>query len=312
MNESVGPQKSLAQALRPSRAEVVAAKVKVLDHLADKDCADRAELMAVVSETHDHGWPRDQPLEWPPKGDLRDYQPVRSRRTAMAVLEALAGLEWAGMVEPVTHDQAAYGSGLGHWRVRVSPRPGRIESIQVAAIEPLTASRYRLSDRYTGDGQLVTLDPDLYLDGLEHLTIDRRITRSLTEAVRAYRAGLHLAAANMLGAALEGIWIQTAASLSNPSRQLADALEQPRPSVASVQGALVAMIEEDHRILALELAPHAGLVREIRNFGMHLRGQDDEHLEGYFTEDTVAALIMSTRRHLEHLNDAIGRITGGT
>lgn len=303
-------QDALATAVVPSRAEIVTAKQQVLEHLDGETAVDRSELVTLVSGLENPSyWPRDEIVSWPSETPLEDHPRIRGRRLAHAAIEALAELEHAGMVQSVTSDAAAYGNGLGDWTIMTSDRPGRRTGTRVREVIPLTGPRYRLAPRAIGDGgRLLTLDVDMYLSGLEEIAVDARAARSLIESLDAYQAGLHLAAASLLGSTVEGVWMHTAERLTNPSSDLRDALDRSRPSVAAVQAALIEMIRSVDRIAAAELAPHAGLVREIRNYGLHLAQEVDEHLDGYFTEDVVASLFMSTRRHLEILDAAVAQL----
>lgn len=306
----MGYHEALMAAVVPSRAEIVAAKGQILAHLTDAEGAvDRDALVRIVTGGENpRSWPRGEVISWPSETPLEDHPLIHVRRQAHAAIEALAELEHAGIIQPVTTDAAAYGS-IGGWTVKVSPRPGATTGATIKSDLPLTGPRHRLSRRArTDDGQLLTLDVDLYLSGLASISVDDRVIRTLTEAIDAYRGRLYLAAASLLGSAVEGVWMHTAQDLEQPSRGLQDAVGRQPPSIAAVQDALIEMIEPVHRYAPKELAPHAGLIRDIRNYGLHLGQEADEHLDGYFTEDTVAALFMSTRRHLEILDESISRI----
>jgi len=58
-----------------------------------------------------------------------------------------------------------------------------------------------------------------------------------------------------------------------------------------------------------ELHAHAGVLRRIRNYGLHPRESADELVEGYFTEEGCGLLLMTARRYLRLLSEGIAGAT---
>ena len=56
-----------------------------------------------------------------------------------------------------------------------------------------------------------------------------------------------------------------------------------------------------------ELVSHGSFLRDLRNYGVHPRGERSDDLEALFTEEACGLLIMSTRRYLLRLQEAVQR-----
>jgi hypothetical protein len=56
-----------------------------------------------------------------------------------------------------------------------------------------------------------------------------------------------------------------------------------------------------------ELQAQAALLRQLRNYGVHPRSEESDHLERYFTDSGAAILLMETHTYLNRLATAVAR-----
>lgn len=131
--------------------------------------------------------------------------------------------------------------------------------------------------------------------------LTRRTTRTLGEALAAARRGLYQSALTLLGAVSEGAWYVVGEALRGRSTVLADSLD--REATAQVQRLVrdeLATVRRQ-RSAAGELYAHASYLRDIRNYGIHAGGEEEESLEHAFTESATALIVLETQRHLVRL-----------
>ena len=54
-----------------------------------------------------------------------------------------------------------------------------------------------------------------------------------------------------------------------------------------------------------ELHAQAALLRQLRNYGVHPRPDETDHLDRYFSDSGAALLLMETYTYLTRLSDAL-------
>lgn len=148
------------------------------------------------------------------------------------------------------------------------------------------------------------LDADVFAADLSDLQLDPRTIRCLQECLVAYRRGLYLAAASLLGAAVEGAWYTVAEQLREQEPRLVKPLNLNETT--KVQRLVAERLGAEHQ----ELLAHAGFMRDVRNYGIHPRPAEREQLERYFTEETCAYLILTSYHHLRRLGDLAEQLRG--
>jgi len=119
----------------------------------------------------------------------------------------------------LTYNLPGYSAGV---RIEVN-RPGVLSDV------------VRLPHRLRQQG-LWGIEADVFITDLAPLGLDPRTERSLREAIESYRRGVFLAAASLLGAAVEGAWYAAAQRL----RPTVPAVDQLADSdrTAQLQGAV--------------------------------------------------------------------------
>lgn len=147
---------------------------------------------------------------------------------------------------------------------------------------------------------------DLFLDGLEDLGLTDQTRQIADETLQAYRRGLYIGSASLLGALSEGAWYSLGERLRGVSGKLDEALDKDATAVVQKQ------LADRMRDAVTGTAPdevfsQATLLRELRNFGVHPRVAPRADLMEYFTEEGCGLLIMTTRRYLQKLSDIARR-----
>ncbi|MGI5127474.1 hypothetical protein ACQEVB_11750 [Pseudonocardia sp. CA-107938] len=290
----------LIAAVTPSPADVLIAKRIAFDLLEQRTRLDIDGLFThlcqqagVDSHTgnHDH-----LEVDGVARGLGRHFDPdapvlVRERLRASAV-EAFADLVNHQAIVPIEPD----------FKVRVG-----IKDLNTRGGTDIPLPRSRVS---VGPHRLIGtpagtdfrfFDAELYLDGIDDL-LGKRGCRCLGEALDAYRRGLYLSSVNMLGATSEAAWYTIAAAVAQPPAKLAAA-------IAGDVTAQVIKLTLDHLhtlpgkkpIVLHELGAHAAHLRDLRNYGLHPRDDEDADMEAAFTEFGCALLLMESRRYLVRL-----------
>lgn len=299
----------IAQAVLPSDADIRTAKHAILNHLTDGSVRRLTELIEVAGSGY--GSERQESIHEEDVAHplrLREHPLMRKRRNYIAAVSAIADLEIAGVIS--AHQRLDGGGGWdGRFEsLRSVPfrRRGSSGSVQLTGLpipEPQGVA-YRLHRAHLGDPeQAHVLDPDLLLEGLD---LPARVSRVAREASDAFRRGLPLAAANLLGAVVEGAWMAAARTLAPHAEQIGRALtREPFPAVADVQRRTVDALRHTQPRRADDLATTAALVRDIRNYAIHIDLEHDPDLDGWLDETGVITLFGTVRRHLRLLKDAI-------
>jgi hypothetical protein len=143
------------------------------------------------------------------------------------------------------------------------------------------------------------------MEDLDGLFLDDRARRCLGEALAAYRHGLFLACANLLGAASEAAWYSSGERLRALDTQLQKALDDDNTVRVIERVKEVFRQRRSLRILADDVVSTAALLRELRNYGAHPRADETTHLERYFSEASAATLLMETHSYLRRLGSAV-------
>lgn len=214
-------------------------------------------------------------------------------RMKRATTLALRRLERSDVVARVDPNQ---GTRVG---ARTSSTGSSVE-IGWAAVE--VGGGYQLADP-AGHGRI--REPSLFLDGLDDLGLDVRARRCLEEALICYRRRLYLSCVNLLGAVNEAAWYGAGEKHPRPDSGLQHALGNDR--TADVLKRVAAWLKDGakdaDKIRIDEMYAHAGVLREIRNYGVHPRGTSSTDLEDYFTESASGQLLARSRFYLLRLQE---------
>jgi len=289
------------EALTPTRADVVDAKRLALETLAARGAARPGDINAVMWEAQ--GVPQvpyDALLDLPLDGDpavlvRRDVPQLARLRIDSAVRRALAELEAEGVVLPVQNLE-----GQAQFQVRSGNTSGGFYAPMVVEA---VATAYQLTAPAPPDGPGL-LDADVYTAEVADLLGPRGV-RCVTEALRAHRRGLHLAAVNMLGAASEAAWYSLGEQLRDRSTQLARALDEDTRTAAVIRLVHELLVQLKpggvSRETLEELRSHATHLRDLRNYGLHPRGRVSGDLEHHFTEHAASLMFMASHRYFMRL-----------
>lgn len=244
-----------------------------------------------------------------PREDFDPNDPVLLRRRARrAVRESLGILVADGLVMLGLGD----GYGRGSDRVPMSAARGSTtETGSVGISDPGPSFmggsddtlRWRLVRPASHPVQ--RLAQTNLLVGLEDLLRPRGV-QVLEEAIRCFQSGRYLASVDLLAAASEAAWFTLGgavkddgklASLVAGGERAAQVIEQTKDAI------LRAKALDPHRLH--DVRARAAHLRELRNYGLHPVGpQQDEHEEA-FTEAGAALLFMSARSYFLTLCDAL-------
>jgi hypothetical protein len=110
----------------------------------------------------------------------------------------------------------------------------------------------------------------------------------------------------MLGAASEGAWYAAGERLRTTDNQLGKALDLD--STGKVINRVTERLRQtkgQETDLVDELRSQAALLKGLRNYGIHPRGHDSDHLERYFSDSGAAMLLMETHSYLTRLASAV-------
>lgn len=308
-------EKVVARAVTPSRTLIVRSKQAILEKLSDGDVHATTRLVTVLADADDVKLPGGKI-----RLELADANTVEEERVSshpaiqhygyqLAGAEALADLAAQGLIYPYA---SPWLTQRDPWNL--PPRidyqlPGRGSGVSLQVARPQLGESYRLCPGViSNEDTRWWLDADLFTADLESLELDARTHRCLREALAAYRRGLYLAALNMLGASVEGAWFSAAARVKHVDDNVASILEQDRPAIGRVQEALTSLIRSHNRVQADELAIQAVYLRELRNYGLHVRPEEDRALERHFDEASCGQIMLATHRHLTRLANAVARL----
>ncbi len=305
--------RAITRHAEPGRIDIVRAKQHLLGQLGDGLPHRTETLIASVAAlfgTDPLGHPQ---IDLPDRASAEavvtaDHPVVAEIRADRTAREALAELGAGGMLiaagsgtfagaESITLTYQIPGSAAG--LVLQVPRPGVLSDI------------VQLPHRLREQG-MWGVEPDIFIADLASLGLDPRTERSLREAIESYRRGVYLAAASLLGAAVEGAWYAAGQRLRHASPRVDQLVNRDR--TAQLQAAVTATLR-DHMVAghrsweADALSQFASLMRNIRNYGVHPRQLTDGDIEVYFTEDKCGLLFLETHRHLKQLAEITAEAT---
>ena len=294
----------VAELVQPSRIDIVRAKRLVLQELADGLTHSAGELLETVATMlQTEPFTRAQ-VDLPDRESIRevvtaDHPAVKSLRADCVAREALAELNAAGMLIPAGAPEHAPDPNVS---VGYSV-PGYGASVNASVPRPaILSSAVWLPHRLRQPG-VWRIEADVFVSDLDSLELDPRTGRSLREAMEAYRRGLFLAAASLLGATVEGAWFAAGQRLTTRSADIDKLVDSDR--TAQLQAAVATHIEQHiqktQRWKAKKLSTFAALMRSVRNYGVHPRGVADDDVEAYFEEDTCGLLFLNVREHVLEL-----------
>ena len=299
---------AIRDAVTPSDVDIREAKQAILGVLEDGGVTRLTDLLTEIgSQRADERRESVHEDDVADPARLREHPLFARRRMYIAGVTAIAELEMGGLIVP--HQRLDGGGGWdGRFEsLRSVPfaRRGSSGSVQlsdVAVPEP-RGRAYRLDRRLLDFPQQAhVIDPDLLLEGIE---LPARVSRVAREASVAFRRELPLAAANLLGAVVEGAWMAAAHRLAPSVEPVARAIaREPFPTVADVQRRAVEAIRHSQPRSAEDLATVAALIRDIRNYAIHADRTHDPDLDGWLDETGVITLFGAVRRHLRLLADA--------
>lgn len=304
----------LAQAVlehaQPDRIDIVRAKRHLLGQLGNGQPHPSSALIASVAPllgAERLGHPQ---IALPSRDAVKtvitaDHPVPAAIRADLTAREALAELAADGML-------IATGSGPlgGSDEIMLSfSLPGYSAGQRLRLHRPgVLSDVVRLPHRMRQPG-LWGLEPDVFIADLASLGLDLRTERSLREAIESYRRGVFLAAASLLGAAVEGAWYAAGQCLRSAAPQVDALVDGDR--TAQLQGAVAAALRDavpgNRKWEADALSQFARLMRDIRNYGVHPRQVTDGDIEVYFTEDKCGLLFLEAHRHLKHLAESTAR-----
>lgn len=301
----------LADLVRPSRVAIVRAKRRILEAMADGARHQTTELLQLVAEGEGAAplvVAGQLHIDLPTRESVAsvvtaEHSAVATMRADVVGHEALAELAAEGILVPAGAPKAAADS-LPRFGFTVS---GLSSSVAVPAPRPAPPSDVVWLPHRMRSLDVWELEPDIFITDLDPLGLDPRTARCVREGLEAYRRGVFLASASLIGAAVEGAWYAAGQRLRSTSSKLekvvdTDKTAQVQEAVAEV---LRTLVPRARRWEADELAQHAALMRRIRNYGVHPREQADEGLEVYFNEDRCGLLILEVYRHLRRLGEIV-------
>jgi hypothetical protein len=308
----------LEEVIRPTPTEVRRAKRSVM-RLLDDGRAHRTAFL-VISAAEDLGAPRAvNPvevlfLEAPdPSRIATDNTTVVFVRGRIAGRCGLAELAEVGLAMPAVdpggdephHDPFGEGDlriGIGH--------PGGRFSVLIDAPRPALAQAY-IRSPLTEKEPKWYLDPDVFSEELAPLSLDERARRALRESLSAFRRGLYLASAALLGVVSEAAWYAAAEGLGKPGRLEEEVRAERTAKVQELVAAQLRQRGAGSATLPDELLANASLLRELRNYGVHpAKSRDD--LERYFAEEECGLLLLRTHNYLVRLAGAVATLASTT
>lgn len=237
-------------------------------------------------------WPDDP--EWRPD---RHHRAIARIRLVDAADEALAQLAQSGVLVERGEISNSYKTvSIQRARTRFGHRMFRPQ----AAL----AQSYERSRR---DGlEPALLDVDIFTADLAELGLNFPTLRCLEEALRCYRHQLYLSCVNLLGATSEGAWYAAGEELRPRSSALAKALDNDQTAkVIELTAQLLAAAKGTSAITVRELQTHAAYLRDLRNYGVHPRGEQSEDQEQAFTDHGTGLIVLQTHRYLSRLRDTV-------
>lgn len=312
----VGPDvyEGIWVAVMPTDAEVLVAKSVTLVQLGAGKAVTATELeQAVLArfnvplEGH-----REEPYDVQPGSAAedvdRDAPPIVRQRLRYATKLAIASLVAEGILTPAASPGNDYLSVAVH-------RSGHSGAERFPVATPSMAGAYRITPGREALAALPILDAEAFIEGLDGL-LDLRARRCLEEALAASRRGLFLSALNLIGAVSEAAWYSVGEALLPTHEGLAEPLAENRTALVQHLVADILATVKRQRLSVTELSAHAAYLRDLRNYGVHPRGEIDSGQEHAFTEAGCLLVLMETHRYLARLHAAAraagANLAGGT
>lgn len=307
VNGDLRIQRLLEEAIQPSEADILRARSLILQRLASGREESVERLVELVYRDGNPGLGQQPlhdayvdlgPVQLDPAARFdREDILLRQQRLRSAVHEALAQLSAEGLLLPADPSGSEVQVSIG----KFTGGSGWRGSERVTTHRPMVATGYKLSARWATSPAVTEISMILDADGLEPL-LNKRGMRCWHEAVAAFSRGLYLAAAGMIGAASEAAWYSLGEAISDEQR-----LTKPLEEDNTVQ--VIQLVAERLRqaprskATVTELQAHAAHLRDLRNYGLHPRPDEDAPREAAFTEAGCLALLMQSRRYLARLLD---------
>lgn len=305
------------QAVQPTVRDVLEARAEILETLARVGTANRESFAGALLERRGLAPAAAHDERMQVTRDGRGNQTVAAddaaivrQRTDFAVREALGQLAAEGIVL-----QAA-GSYYGPQSVNVpaEEKGSWGGGITVQDSAPTWGgdgwnSRWRLTRPAGHPSQ--QLARAALTDGLGDLLQPRGLI-VLEEAIRCFHRGLFVAAVDLLAAASEAAWFTVGAAVQDDAeltrlvgqgQNVADVIHRTGEGISRV-GAL-------HRQVLRDLRAQAARFRDLRNYGLHPLGPQQQEHEEAFSEAGAALLFMTARSYFQRLRSALEALRSG-
>jgi hypothetical protein len=297
----VGPDvyAGICDAVMPTDAELIVAKQTTLAQFAGGKSVTPSDLEQAVLEhfkipLEGH---REEPYDVQPTSSAsnvdRDAPQIARQRLRYSTKLAIASLVAEGILTPAASPGNDYLSVAVH-------RSGTSGGERVPVATPSMAGAYRLTPGREAPTALPILDADGFVEGLDGL-LDVRARRCLGEALAASRRGLYLSALNLVGAVSEAAWYSIGEAFLPTNEELGEPLAENRTALVQHLVAEVLGTVKRQRMAVTELRTHAAYLRDLRNYGVHPRGEIDPGQEHAFTEVGCLLVLMETHRYLARL-----------
>lgn len=309
-------EEAVREAVRPTVTEVVRAKQLQLDLMRDGSTRGIGELQRCLAEADGVPDPqRGELLQVATADDISavvrpDHPAISRQRLLLAAAEGLVDLIAQGVVIGVSsaptpaEGQAEVSGGSLGIRYQLENMTSRME---IRTELPDFDQGCRLAPGVAAYADAWYLDRDLFIADLSALQLDKRTERSLHEALIAHRRGLYLAAASLMGTASEGAWYAAGERLRHLDDRLGKPLDEDQTGrvVKRVSELLRQVPAQRGEIAGLE--SQAELLRHLRNYGVHPREDETDHLNRYFSEPGAGLLLLEMYSYLQRLAGAVAR-----
>lgn len=296
-------QNVASQATRPSEHDVAIAEEAILGALAEGRVAHVSNMIEVVGTRF-----ADEPTP-PLFSQLQDVteDDCRAAWMAASAMTALANLQWTGQIIPCDALDVPNLPQLAlHWRS--SHGAGAIRNMQPEYAFPV--------------GRQLRIAPWLKVVGPDSLALLRapvpgageKVTRVLREAAEAYRRGLNVAAAILLGVGSEAAWVELAEVIGKKvdDPELTSLLQSDRARAAALAARCVELLPAltgtaEHRLR--RLAADAAHLRDLRDHAVHQpEGRFEDEL---FTRAAVGVELQAAVGYFQRLYGAIETVRRG-
>lgn len=312
-------EEKIRSALKPSRTEVVRAKQMITSLVSGAESVGIGRIQRVLIEAEGVREPeQNEKLTMAEPNDVSDADLkalplIAHKRLALAACEALVDLESQGLlveVATVPPNEGPHRAVINaNHDVTIGLQYRNLgTSVHLRSPVPQFSDGYRLAPRYADSGFPWFAEPDLFLADVDELWISTRARRCVSEALEAYRKGLYLACATLLGTASEGAWHSAAARLASISENLRRTLAKESVNSLDLRKKVVEVLSRKGspgRALTPGLESTAELLRRMRNYAVHPTDVEDADLERYFTEAGCGQLLLEVHSYLTNLGRAV-------